>query len=86
MTNQTESVVLQQVERAFAEASIYLTTKLEAELSFADIDGLDSVSRVRLMLSVEDVFGIEISPKENSGLRTIRDLVDLVVAKQRKST
>ena len=77
-----EGTVLSQLGTAFADASLDLKQHLEPGLKLEQIDGLDSVSRVRLMLSVEELFGIEISPKENSGLRTIGDLVALVLAKR----
>jgi len=83
MADLTEPVVLERLERAFADASLDPKAKLEPGLALEQIDGLDSVSRVRLMLSVEDVFGIEVTPKENSALQTIGDLVELVLAKCR---
>jgi acyl carrier protein len=81
MDDLTEPVVLERLHQAFADASLDPKPKLEPGLALEQIDGLDSVSRVRLMLSVEDVFGIEITPKENSALLTIGDLVDLVLSK-----
>jgi acyl carrier protein len=84
MSSLTESTVLDQLGEAFDSASLDLKSRLDREMCLEEIDGIDSVSRVRLMLSVEEVFGIEISPKENSGLQTIGDLVDLVLAKRAK--
>ncbi len=81
MDDLTEAAVLQRLPDAFADASLDLKQVLAPELALEHIDGLDSVSRVRLMMSLEELFGIEISPKENSGLRTVGDLVGLVVAK-----
>jgi acyl carrier protein len=73
---------LDQLPAAFADASLDLKQALAPELPLEQIDGLDSVSRVRLMMSLEDLFAIEISPKENSGFRTVGDLVALVLAKR----
>lgn len=82
MDDLSESTVLVQLRVAFADASLDLKQVLAPELALEQIDGLDSVSRVRLMLSIEEVFGIEITPKENSGLRTIADLVALILVKR----
>ena len=82
MDELTEAAVLRRLPDAFADASLDLKQVLAPELALEQIDGLDSVSRVRLMMSLEEIFGIEISPKENSGLRTVGDLVGLVVAKR----
>ena len=82
MDDLSESTVLAQLRVAFADASLDLKQVLAPELALEQIDGLDSVSRVRLMLSIEEIFGIEISPKENSGLRTVGNLVALIRAKR----
>jgi acyl carrier protein len=82
MDDLTEAAVLDQLPAAFADASLDLKQALAPQLALEQIDGLDSVSRVRLMMSLEELFSIEISPKENSGLRTVGDLVGLVLAKR----
>jgi acyl carrier protein len=76
---------LDRLLRAFVDASITLDSNLvfEPDLAFDEIDGLDSVSRVRLTMAIEDAFSIEISPRENSKLKTIGDLVNLIESKQR---
>jgi acyl carrier protein len=81
MENLTESIVLHRLESAFADAFLDLQCSLNRRLFLEEIDGLDSVSRLRLMLSVEDIFGFEISPKENSKLQTIGEVVDLILVK-----
>jgi acyl carrier protein len=77
-----EPEIVDSLQRAFAEAFVALDVPLGRALAFDEIDGLDSISRVRLMLSVEDVFTVEISPRENGKLRTIGDLIDLIQVKQ----
>jgi len=71
------------VRRAFIEAFLPLDPEfmLSDELLFEDIDGLDSVSRMRLIMSIEHVFSVEISPRENSRLKTIGDLIALLQQK-----
>lgn len=46
-----------------------------------DIDGWDSLSHVRLMMLIEDTFGITISGQQASRLRNVGELVDLVIAR-----
>jgi acyl carrier protein len=76
---------LQRLRQAFAEASIMLDPDLifDGDLTFEKIGGLDSVSRVRLIMAVEDAFSVSISPRENSKLKKISDLTNLIEAKQR---
>jgi acyl carrier protein len=69
------------LRRAFADAWIPLDIDLTDNALLDDIDGLDSVSRVRLILTLEQAFTVEISPKENSRLKTIGDLIDLIAGK-----
>lgn len=78
------SNTFERLRRAFADASITLDPHLafDGNLSFDAIDGLDFVSRVRLIMAVEDAFDVAISPRENSKLKNIGDLITLVEAKQ----
>jgi acyl carrier protein len=85
MSSLTESAVLERIGSAFDRAALDRPPGLARQLVLEEIDGLDSVSRVRLMMSVEDTFGIEILPRENSGMETIGDLVHLVLAKSGRS-
>ena len=68
------------IHSAFAEASLPLVATDET-VKLTDIDGLDSVSRVRLMLCLEEKFGIEISARENSRTRSLGDLFGLIKSK-----
>ena len=73
-----QSEILARLREAFAEASIPLEEDLGRDLFFKDIDGVDFVSRVRLLMSIEEAFAIEITPKESSGLDTIGEMVDFI--------
>jgi acyl carrier protein len=77
----SELEIRESLRRAFADAWIGLETDLDHDLALDDIEGLDSVSRVRLMLTVEEAFGIEMSPAEHGRLKSIGDLVDLIRSK-----
>lgn len=67
---------------AFAAASIPLPLPLRPELRFREIDGLDSFALVRLILNVEQDFGVEIAPREATKLLAISDLAALIERKQ----
>jgi acyl carrier protein len=84
MASLDASETLDRLRQAFADASIMLDADLDFDddLALDAIDGLDSVSRVRLTMAVEDAFTIEISPRENSKLKTIGDLANLIGIKR----
>ena len=67
---------------AFQKASIVGEVAMDPEVRLDHIEGLDSVSRVRLMMCVEEQFAIRITPRENSKARTIGDLMTLVRSKR----
>jgi acyl carrier protein len=74
--------LFERLGKAFAKAWISFDPVTSRDVILDDIEGLDSVSRVRLMLTIEAAFGIEISGIENSGIHTIGDLADLIMSKQ----
>jgi acyl carrier protein len=61
----------------FDEDSIKLTPGLSAK----DVDGWDSLTHIRLMLTVEKAFKIKFSTAEISKLENVGDLVTLIKAK-----
>jgi acyl carrier protein len=79
----SQAEILDRIQQAFADAFIPVEGELTADTGFDEIDGLDSVSRVRLFLSLEDAFAIEISPREGSRLNAVGDIITLIQAKQR---
>jgi acyl carrier protein len=61
----------------FDEDSINLTPKMSAK----DVDGWDSLTHIRLMLTVEKAFKIKISAPEIGKLENVGDLVALIKAR-----
>ena len=51
------------------------------ELSAKDVDGWDSVTHIRLMLTVEKAFRIKFSTSEIGNLKNMGDLVTLIKAR-----
>lgn len=74
--------VLARIHEAFVSASIPLDLVLKHDIKFKEIYGLDSLALVRLILSVEQAFAIEIAPREAARLSAIGDLADLIERKR----
>ena len=61
----------------FDEDSIEVTPKLSAD----DVDGWDSLTHIRLILTIEKVFKIKFSTSEIGKLENVGDLVALIQGK-----
>ncbi len=57
------------------------TIEVTPELSAQDVDGWDSLTHIRLVLTVEKVFKIKFSISEVGTLRDVSDLVALISIK-----
>jgi len=55
--------------------------ELTPGLTAKDVPGWDSLSHIRLMLSVERAFNIKLSASEIGKLKTVGDLVELIARK-----
>jgi acyl carrier protein len=64
-------------QEMFDEDSIEVTPKLSAD----DVDGWDSLTHIRLILTIEKVFKIKFSTSEIGKLENVGDLVALIQAK-----
>jgi|HubBroStandDraft_3_1064219.scaffolds.fasta_scaffold182587_2 acyl carrier protein len=54
---------------------------LRPDLTANDVEGWDSFSHIRLVLTVEKFFGVKFSASEISKLKNVEGLVDLVRSK-----
>jgi acyl carrier protein len=61
----------------FDEDSIVVTPELSAK----DVDGWDSLTHIRLMLTVEKAFKIKLSTSEIGKLQNVGDLMRLIKAR-----
>jgi acyl carrier protein len=64
-------------EDVFEDDSILVTPELSAK----DVNGWDSLTHIRLMLTVEKAFKIKFSTSEIGKLQNVGDLVRLIEAK-----
>lgn len=63
--------------RVFNDDSIVV----RADLTANDVEGWDSLSHIRLVLTVERAFGVKFSAAEIGKLKNVAGLVDLVRSK-----
>jgi len=69
---------LQQIfEDVFDEDSI----KVSPQLSAKDVDGWDSLTHIRLILTIEKAFKVKFSTSEIGKLENVGDLVTLIKAR-----
>lgn len=54
--------------------------KLSPELSAKDVDGWDSLTHIRLLLTIEKAFKVKFSTSEIGKLENVGDLVSLIKA------
>jgi acyl carrier protein len=57
------------------------TLVLTPDLTAAEVDGWDSLTHIRLMLSVEKAFAIRFAAAEVGKLKNVGELVSLIAAK-----
>ena len=72
------TATLQEVFReTFDDAAI----KISREMIASDLKEWDSFNHVRLIVAIEERFGINFSTSEIADLRNVGDLMDLVMAR-----
>jgi len=64
-------------EEVFDDDSIIVTPALSAK----DVDGWDSLTHIRLILTVEKAFQVKFSTSEIGKMETVGDLVTLIKAR-----
>ena len=62
----------------FEDDGVEVTPKLTAE----DVDGWDSLSHIRLVLSIEKAFKVKFSAAEVGKLQNVGEFVDLIKSKR----
>ena len=72
------------VIKLVSDATKVDTGKISAETNFIDDLNLDSLDIVELMMKMEDEFGVEIPEEEAEGLKSVKDVVTYLEAKQVK--
>ncbi len=71
MEDQSKGVTIEQVQALLSEALQVPEDQITPDLAFGDIPQWDSMGHMEVLMSLENLFGVEISPD------TITDLVSL---------
>jgi acyl carrier protein len=56
--------------------------ELQDDMTSKDVDGWDSLSHIRLVLTVERAFGVRFATSEVDRLKNVGELVSLILSKQ----
>lgn len=73
-----EQQIYAQLEGIFQDVFDEDSIQLTPQLSVKDVDGWDSLTHIRLMLTVEKAFKIEFTSSEIGKLENVGDLVGLI--------
>jgi len=73
-----ESQIYAKLAQVFADVFDAGPINVTAELSAKDVEGWDSLTHVRLLLTVQQVFKIKFSTSEIRKLEKVGDLVRLI--------
>lgn len=78
----SETEIYAQLTEIFRDVFDDETLTPTAETTADEVEEWDSLSHIRLMLSVEKAFGVRFSTVELGGLKKVGDLVALIQTKQ----
>jgi len=75
-----EAQIYSRLAEVFADVFDEDTIQITPELSAKDVDGWDSLTHIRLILTIEKAFKIKFSTSEIGRLENVGDLVSLIKA------
>jgi acyl carrier protein len=75
-----ESQIYSRLAEIFEDVFDDDTIELTPELSAKDVDGWDSLTHIRLLLTIEKAFKVKFSTSEIGKLENVGDLVSLIKA------
>ena len=73
-----EAPIYSRLEEIFHDVFDDDSIAVTPELSAADVDGWDSLTHIRLLLTVEKAFKVKFSTSEIGKLKNVGDLVKLI--------
>jgi acyl carrier protein len=73
-----EQEIYERLTKIFEDVFDEDAIKITPELTAKDVDGWDSLTHIRLMLTVEKAFKVKFSASEIGKLENVGDLVKLV--------
>jgi acyl carrier protein len=75
-----EAAIYERLSQVFRDVFYEDTIKVTPELTAKDVDGWDSLTHIRLILTVEKAFKVKFSTTAIGKLATVGDLVALIKA------
>lgn len=78
----SEAEILERVQQVVADQLDQDDVPLSMNTVASAVDGWDSLAHVRIMIAVEEEFGVRFDMSEITSLANVGDLVRLVEAKQ----
>jgi acyl carrier protein len=76
-----DTQIYSQLTRVFHDVFDDETIEVTPQLTAKDVDGWDSLTHIRLILSVEKAFGIKFKTSEIGKLENVGDLAALIRAR-----
>jgi acyl carrier protein len=76
-----ESQIYARLQEIFEDVFDEDSIKVTPELSAKDVDGWDSLTHIRLILTIEKAFKVKFSTSEIGKLENVNDLVTLIKAR-----
>jgi acyl carrier protein len=76
-----EQEIYERLTKIFEDVFDEDTIKVTPELTAKDVDGWDSLTHIRLMLTVEKAFKVKFSASEIGKLANVGELVKLIKAR-----
>jgi acyl carrier protein len=74
----TEELVVEGLTAIFREVFDDNAIELRRDLAAKDIEGWDSMTHLRLILSIERRFGVRLPSTKVAALKNVGDMIDLV--------
>lgn len=82
MSDQFKIDILNEIRAIIAHLLVLEDVDVQPEMNLKEDLDIDSLDFVEIMLSLEDVFDIEIEEEEAETLKTVEDLINIVESKK----
>jgi acyl carrier protein len=73
--------ILSELTQLFRDIFVSDDISLAPQTIAADVPGWDSMKHIEIVIAVEQKYGVRFSSREVDGLRSVRDLADIIARK-----
>lgn len=77
----TDQEILAKLDEIIADQLDLDDVKLSASMVSADVEGWDSLAHVRIMIAVEQAFGVRFSAAQIAGIANVGELIERIRTK-----